>query len=82
VLFRSVGVGRHVAWVLAALPTRMLAGGESPAGLVVPTPEGWFVQADEEGLKLSTQALPPGARVPWPVESALRLSTTCRVTRG
>jgi serine/threonine protein kinase len=78
----GVGVGRRVAWVLAALPTRMLAGEESAAGLLIPTPEGWFVQAEEEGLKLSTQALPPGARVRWPEESALRLSATCRVTRG
>jgi len=78
----GVGVGRRVAWALAALPTRMLAGGESVAGLLVPTPEGWFVQAEEEGLKVSTQALPIGERVPWPEAHALRLSATCRVTRG
>jgi len=78
----GVGIGRRVAWVLAALPARMLAGEESAAGLIVPTPEGWVVQAEGEGMKVSTQTLPPGARVPWPQESALRLSATCRVTRG
>jgi serine/threonine protein kinase len=78
----GVGAGRRVAWVLTALPTRMLGGDDAALGLLVPTEEGWFVQVEGEGLKLSTQTLAPGARFAWPAESALRLSPSCRVMRG
>lgn len=78
----GVGAGRHAVWVLSALPIHVLVPSTSAKVLVVPTRQGWMVEARSEDVKLDEAELARGTRQPWPAEAVLELPEGTRIVHG
>ncbi|HPC82198.1 MAG TPA: protein kinase [Thermoanaerobaculaceae bacterium] len=78
----GVGAGRHAVWVLSVLPVHLLVPSTSARALVVPTRQGWMVEARSQEVKLDEVELAKGTRQPWPAEAVLELPEGTRIVHG
>lgn len=78
----GVGAGRHAVWVLSSLPIHLLVPSTSAKVLVVPTRQGWMVEARSEDVKLDEAELARGTRHPWAAEAVLELPEGTRIVHG
>lgn len=78
----GVGAGRHAVWVLSAFPGHLIVPATSARFLVLPSREGWLVEARSEGLRMDEQGIGKGERCAWPAEAVLDLPEGVRVVHG
>jgi hypothetical protein len=77
----GVGLGRRAVWVLGGIPLQLLYPGEAE-GMLVPTPDGWRIEAASGNLVLSGNKVGRGARTLWPQEGLLEIPPKGRISRG
>ena len=78
----GVGAGRHAVWVFSSLPIHLLVPSTAAKVLVVPTRQGWMVEARSEAVKLDEVELVRGTRHPWAAEAVLELPEGTRIVHG
>lgn len=77
----GLGRGRAAVWVLQRLPLQALHTAGLECGALLPTPEGWEVEAWQDGILLGDDPLSTGSRRRWEAGVPLCLPAGLTVMR-